>query len=140
MKLSHLIGAALAIVFVGLLPLIITDEYTLGFLVLAAIVSLIVTGMNLLVGWAGQLSLGHGGFYAIGAYVSTILTVRLHLDPLLALILAAVVTGIVALVLGVPLLRALTHFQLAVATLLFVMLVNAILQVGGDWTGGFTGI
>jgi branched-chain amino acid transport system permease protein len=122
------------------IPLFVTDQYSLGFLVLAGNVSLVVTGLSLLVGYAGQLSLGHGGFYAIGAYVSTILTVRYHLDPFVALILAAAATGLVALALGIPMLKALTHFHLAVATLIFVLLVNAILMVGDEWTGGFTGI
>lgn len=139
-KRSHLIGALIGIVFVGTIPLFIRDEYTLGFLVLAGIVSLVVTGLNMLVGHAGQLSLGHGGFYAIGAYVSTLLTIKFGFTPLPALIIAAIVTGLVALVLGIPLLKMLTQFHLAVATLIFVMLINALLIVGGPWTGGFTGI
>jgi len=94
----------------------------------------------MLVGHAGQLSLGHGGFYAIGAYASSILTIRFGFMPLPALIIAAMATGLVALILGIPLLKMLTQFHLAVATLIFVMLINAILIVGGAWTGGFTGI
>ncbi|HUL21791.1 MAG TPA: branched-chain amino acid ABC transporter permease [Thermodesulfobacteriota bacterium] len=140
MKRSHLLGALIGIVFVAALPFFIKDEYTLGFLVLAGIVSLIVTGLNMLVGHAGQLSLGHGGFYAIGAYASTILTIRFGFTPFPALIVAAIATGLVALLLGIPLLKMLTQFHLAVATLIFVMLINAILIVGGGWTGGFTGI
>jgi len=140
MRRRNLVGAVIGIAVVGVIPVFVRDEYTLGFLVLAGTVSLVVTGLNLLVGHAGQLSLGHGGFYAIGAYVSTILTIRFGVSPVLALIAAAVVTGLVALILGIPLLRALTQFHLAVATLIFVMLVNAILIVGDSWTGGFTGI
>ena len=140
MKRSHLIGALIGIAFVGIIPIFIRDEYTLGFLVLAGVVSLVVTGLSMLVGHAGQLSLGHGGFYAIGAYVSTILTIRLGFTPFPALIFAAVITGLIALILGFPLLKTLTQFHLAVATLIFVMLINAILIVGGAWTGGFTGI
>jgi branched-chain amino acid transport system permease protein len=139
-KRSHLVGALTGIAFVGLVPIFIRDEYTLGFLVLAGIVSLVVIGLNMLVGYAGQLSLGHGGFYAIGAYVSTILTIRFGFTPLSALIAAAMVTGLVALLLGFPLLKTLTQFHLAVATLIFVMFINAVLIVGGGWTGGFTGI
>ena len=140
MKRSHLFGVLIGIAFVGVIPIFIRDEYTLGFLVLAGIVSLVVTGLNMLVGHAGQLSLGHGGFYAIGAYVSTILTIKFGLTPFPALIAAALVTGLVALILGIPLLKTLTQFHLAVATLIFVMLINAVLIVGGAWTGGFTGI
>jgi branched-chain amino acid transport system permease protein len=139
-KRSHLFGVLIGIAFVGVIPIFIRDEYTLGFLVLAGIVSLVVTGLNMLVGHAGQLSLGHGGFYASGAYVSTILTIKFGLTPFPALIAAALVTGLVALILGIPLLKTLTQFHLAVATLIFVMLINAVLIVGGAWTGGFTGI
>jgi branched-chain amino acid transport system permease protein len=140
MKRSHLTGVLIGIAFVGVIPIFIKDEYTLGFLVLAGLVSLVVTGLNMLVGHAGQLSLGHGGFYAIGAYVSTILTLRFGFTPFPALIVTAVVTGLVALILGFPLLKTLTQFHLAVATLIFAMLINAVLIVGGTWTGGFTGI
>jgi branched-chain amino acid transport system permease protein len=139
-KQSRLVGALIGIAFVGVIPVFVKDEYTLGFLVLAGIVSLVVTGLNMLVGHAGQLSLGHGGFFAIGAYASTILTTRFGFTPFQALVLAAVFTGLIALILGVPLLKTLTQFHLAVATLIFVMLVNAVLIVGGGWTGGFTGI
>lgn len=140
MKLSYLVGTIVVIAVIGITPVFVRDEYTLGFLVLAGIVSIVVTGLNMLVGYAGQLSLGHGGFYAIGAYVSTILTVWFGLAPLPALIVAAGVTALIALILGIPLLRTLTQFHLAVATLIFDMLVNAVLIVGGSWTGGFTGI
>ena len=140
MKRRHAVGALIGIALVAIVPLFVRDEYSLGFLVLAGVVSLVVTGLSMLVGHAGQLSLGHGGFYALGAYGSTILTVRFGVSPLLAMIAAAVVTGLIALVLGMNLLRALTQFHLAVATLIFVMLVNAVLVVGGNWTGGFTGI
>ncbi len=140
MNKRNLAAIGSGVVLIGIVPLFITDGYTLGFLVLAGIVSLVAVGLGMLVGYAGQLSLGHGGFFAIGAYTSTILTVRLGLPPFPAMIAAAVVTGLVALVIGVPILRALTFFHLAVATLIFVMLINAILLVGDQWTGGFTGI
>lgn len=140
MKGVHFLGSAIGVAAIAAVPLFVRDEYSLGFLVLAGIVSLLVTGLSLLVGHAGQLSLGHGGFYALGAYLSTILTLRLHMPPLVALVAAAVVTALIALGLGIPLLRALTQFHLAVATLIFGMLVNAVLIVGGEYTGGFTGI
>ena len=140
MKRRYLVGGLIGVAAVGVVPIFVRDEYTLGFLVLAGIVSIVVTGLSLLVGHAGQLSLGHGGFYGLGAYLSTILTVRLHLPPLIALIAAALITALIAFGLGIPLLRALTQFHLAVATLIFVMLVNAVLIVGGEYTGGFTGI
>ena len=140
MNRIYLIGAIVTVLLVATVPLIIQDSYTLGFVVLAGVFSLVTVGMDMLVGYAGQISLGQGGFFAIGAYVSAILTSRYGIPPLPAMIAAVLITALVAFVLGVPMLKALTHFHLAMATLIFAMLIYSILLIGGDFTGGFTGI
>jgi branched-chain amino acid transport system permease protein len=110
---------------------------------LAAIVAV---GLSLLMGFAGQISLGQGAFYAIGAYTAGILSVGINpddrlinpeagWDPLLALAAAPVVTALVAAVVGVPLLRLRGHY-LAFATLALHLILLAALFAEDHFTGG----
>jgi branched-chain amino acid transport system permease protein len=110
---------------------------------LAAIVAI---GLSLLMGFAGQISLGQGAFYALGAYTAGILTAGIDpddrlldpeagIDPLLALAVAPVLTGAVAAVVGVPLLRLRGHY-LAFATLALHLILLAVLFAEDRFTGG----
>jgi branched-chain amino acid transport system permease protein len=110
---------------------------------LAAIVAI---GLSLLMGFAGQISLGQGAFYALGAYTAGILTAGVDpddrlldpeagIDPLLALAVAPVLTGVVAAVVGVPLLRLRGHY-LAFATLALHLILLAVLFAEDRFTGG----
>jgi branched-chain amino acid transport system permease protein len=84
--------------------------------------AIVAIGLSLLMGFAGQISLGQGAFYAIGAYTAGILTVGLDpderlvnpdagIDPLLALAIAPVLTAAVAGAIGIPLLRLRGHYS-----------------------------
>jgi branched-chain amino acid transport system permease protein len=110
---------------------------------LAAIVAI---GLSLLMGFAGQISLGQGAFYALGAYTAGILTAGIDpddrlldpeagIDPLLALAAAPILTGLVAAVVGVPLLRLRGHY-LAFATLALHLILLAVLFAEDRFTGG----
>lgn len=105
---------------------------------LIAINSLVAIGLNLLVGYAGQISLGHGGFFAIGAYTCVILMTRYSIPFVLALPLAGFVAAAFGFLLGLPSLR-LEGPYLAIATLGFGM---AVIQILGHWdyVGGHMGI
>ena len=70
-----------------------------------------VTGMTLLTRYAGVVSLGHSAFYAMGAYLSAILTVKLHYNPWIAMVLAAGVTMACAYLFAIPFLRLLVIFK-----------------------------
>lgn len=95
-----------------------------------------VHGLNILVGYAGQISLGQAAFMAVGAYTSGILTARLGLSFWIALPCAALVAGIVGLIFGLPSLRV-KGFYLALTTLAAQMIMPAlILNVRPDITGG----
>jgi ABC-type branched-subunit amino acid transport system permease subunit len=71
----------------------------------ALILVIAIMGLNILVGYSGQLSLGHGAFMAIGAYTTAILVHRYKVDFLLTIPIAALLTGIVGFLFGVPALR-----------------------------------
>jgi branched-chain amino acid transport system permease protein len=103
-----------------------------------AINVIVTVGLNILVGYTGQISLGHAGFFAIGAYGTVLLMTALHLPFLLAIIVAALIAAFFGFVLGLPALR-LEGPYLAIATLGFGM---AITQVIGRWQifGGRMGL
>ena len=103
-----------------------------------AINVIVTVGLNILVGYTGQISLGHAGFFAIGAYGTVLLMTALHLPFLLAIIMAALIAAFFGFVLGLPALR-LEGPYLAIATLGFGM---AITQVIGRWQvfGGRMGL
>lgn len=115
-----------------------TNGYYAGLGASVGILALLGLGMVLVTGYAGQFSLAVGAFYGIGAYGSTLLTVKFGWYGLLALVLAALVAGAVGFLLARPLFRLRGHF-LAMATLalteVFYLLVN-----NADFTGGSTGL
>ncbi len=122
-----------------LLGIFLKSSYLILVLNIVGINTLIVIGINLLIGYAGQISLGHAAFYGIGAYSSAILTATYNVNPWLAMIIAAVITGIVAFLIGRPSLKLKGHY-LVMATLGFNIIVSIILVQWEDFTGGPSGI
>jgi branched-chain amino acid transport system permease protein len=112
-------------------------HYRIGALVL--IFALAVVGLNLLMGFAGQVSLGHAGFLGIGAYSVAIGPIYYGLPSWLCLFVGAMVSGAVAFLVGRPILRLKGHY-LAVATLGFGLLVAIVLTNEAGWTGGPDGM
>jgi len=98
-----------------------------------------VVGLNLLMGFAGQVSLGHAGFVGIGAYAVAIGPAHLGVPSWLSVIAGAALAGVVAYLVGKPILRLKGHY-LAVATLGFGLLVAIVLTNEADWTGGPDGM
>lgn len=99
---------------------------------------IIVLGLNLLMGYAGQISLGHAAFFGLGAYTSAILTTTYRVDPILGLLAGLVLSSLVAVIVGIPALK-LKGYYLAMATLGFGIIVAIALQQM-DWlTGGPSG-
>ena len=106
----------LAIGFI-LVPLISSEYLFRAIFIPFLIMALAALGLNLLVGYCGQLSLGTGGFMAVGAYAAYNLCVRVpQLNPLIAFLLAGGVTTVVGILFGIPSLR-IRGYYLAVATL-----------------------
>ncbi|MBK8756063.1 MAG: branched-chain amino acid ABC transporter permease [Actinomycetales bacterium] len=109
--------ARLALVFLALLvaPYVLT-VYWLGIANSILIAVIGAVGLNILVGFTGQISLGQGGFLAVGAYSSAILSTRAGLPVPLAVILAVLLTAVIGALFGLPALR-LKGLYLAIATL-----------------------
>ncbi len=112
----------LFLLLAAVLPLLFATDYRLLQLTLVVVYSVAVLGLNLVTGYNGQVSLGHGAFYAIGAYTTAILMDQLAMPYWATLPFAAAVCAAVGFLIGLPALRlggmylALTTFALAVAT------------------------
>jgi branched-chain amino acid transport system permease protein len=123
----------------SLTPLVIRNPYNLGILNLIGLFVIVVLGLNLFIGYAGQISLGHAAFFGLGAYTSAILTATYNFPPWPTLVLAAAGVGLVALIIGVPALRLSGHY-LAMATLGFNYVVHSLLVEWDAVTGGPSGL
>jgi branched-chain amino acid transport system permease protein len=130
---------ALVGLLLALVPLVVSSRYYLNLLIFIGIYALLTVGLNLLMGYAGQISLGHAAFYGIGAYTSGILTTTYHLSPWPAMAAAVLLATVVALLVGVPTLK-LTGYYLAMATLGFGIIVNICLRELTWLTGGPSGL
>jgi len=129
------IGLSLALL---LFPLIEDNPYTLGLTNLIAINAIVVLGLNLFIGYTGQISLGHAAFFGLGAYGSAIATATLEIYPWLAMVLVAMLVALVALMIAIPILRLSGHY-LAMATLGLNFVVYTILLQWDEVTGGPSG-
>lgn len=122
----------------ALYPLVYGNPYILGLTNLIGIYALVVLGLNLFIGYAGQISLGHAAFFAIGAYGSALLTGEFGFWPWPTILIVAAGSAIVALVVGIPTLRLHGHY-LAMATLGFNIVIYTILVQWDAVTGGPSG-
>jgi len=120
-------------------PLFLKGNYFLNVLVFVGINTMLAIGLNLLLGYAGQISLGHAAFFGMGAYVSGIITSRFPVDPFIVMILAALCAGVLAFVIGFPILKLKGHY-LAMATLGFGIIMYIVFNETVDLTGGPSGL
>ncbi|MDF8357667.1 branched-chain amino acid ABC transporter permease [Ensifer adhaerens] len=131
-------GVALLALAVVLLPFLIARQH-LDLMVFAGIYTIAGLGVGLLLGQCGIVNLAQAFFYGVGAYSSAYLTVNHGLTPLAGIVVGVMVSAILALAIGWPILR-LTGFFLALATLA-IGLIGNILFYEWDWlTGGTLGI
>jgi len=133
------IPIAIFVIFLLLFPVISRNRYIIGVMTMVGIYTIIVIGLNLLMGYAGQISLGHAGFFGIGAYCSGLLNVKLGLSPWITTLMAIILTTGIAYLIGIPTLKLRGHY-LAMATLGFGEVVFVILSKL-DWlTGDASGL
>jgi branched-chain amino acid transport system permease protein len=114
------------------------NPYYIGILVFCGINVIITIGLSLLMGYAGQISLGQAAFYGIGAYTTGILTTRFGFPIYLSLPLAVLLTVTVAYIIGIPTLRLKGHY-LAMATLGLGEIVHIVFNELISLTGGPSG-
>ena len=128
-------GALLA----ATLPWWAGDQYQLHLAALICVYWILIAGLNLAVGYTGQLSIGHVGLLAIGAYAFAILVGKMGWHPALAVAAAGALGGLCGLALGLPSLR-LPGFYFAMATMAFALIVNELVLAQVNLTGGGVGL
>jgi len=117
----------------------VSNAYYLGVAFMICVYYLCAAGMNVLVGFAGQKSLGQAGLFAAGAYGVALLTTRTEIDPWLALVLAAAIAGVAGIVIALPSLRVRGPY-LAMVTLAFGVGVEKLVAESTELFGGAQGI
>lgn len=136
---SMLAGPALILLVGALVPLLLTSGFHLRLVSIICIYTILCTGFNLLYGYAGQISMGQQGFFALGAYAFTLLMSAGDWSFWSALPAALLICAVAALLIGIPLLRLRSHY-LAMATLCFGLVFAGIASRWIEFTGGTAGM
>ncbi len=128
------LAAAIAVV-----PFLLPNPFYFDIVTKVGISAIVCVGLNLLIGYAGRISLGHAGFFGIGAYSSAALTIHYGWPPLVAMLAGAVIAALFAFVIARPILRLRGHY-LAMATLGVGVIISIILNQEVALTGGPDGM
>lgn len=139
MKKSPFIGLYIIMAVLLVLPFVLPNSFYVDLAIRMAINAIIVLGLNLLIGFAGQISLGHAGFLGIGAYATAALPTHLGWHPILALLAGAIAAGLLAAIVARPIFKLKGHY-LAMATLGLGIIINIVVRNEAAWTGGPDGM
>ena len=138
-RLTGLFGAAILIAFLGLFPFVTSSPYYLHLVTVIAIYAILILGLDIVVGYTGQVSLGHAGLFGIGAYAAGILFLHFQSGIWLGMLAGIVVTAIFGIILAVPALRV-TGPYLAMVTLAFGTIIQILINELTPLTNGPLGI
>lgn len=138
-RYGNFIAWLVVAVFIALLPLYLPNNYQVSILIFIALHTILTIGLSLLMGYAGQISLGHAVFYGMGGYATGILAARFGVPTPLAMIIAAIFSGIIAFIVAIPILRLRGNY-LAMGTLGLNVIFVLFLSQQTDWTGGSNGL
>ncbi|QWF49636.1 branched-chain amino acid ABC transporter permease [Bordetella hinzii] len=130
--------ALLAAALLALVPLAVRDAFTLQVLLLAIMFGALGACWNLVGGFLGRISFGHGVFIGVGGYTTLLLLLHLKLTPLLGIPLGGLISAALAWLVGGPTLRLSGHY-FAMATIALLQ-IGLLLMVNWDWAGGAVGL
>jgi branched-chain amino acid transport system permease protein len=136
---KKLFGLVIGASLIATLPFWVGNQYHLHVATLIGAYWVLIAGLNLVVGYTGQLSIGHVGLLSIGAYAFAILAGTAGMNPMLAILAAGALCGLAGLALGLPSLR-LPGFYFAMATMAVALIVGEIVLAQGELTGGGIGL
>ncbi len=136
---SHRLLSLAAIALAAVVPALLDNEFYLKIIFTAGMYYIAAAGLNVLVGWSGQKSLGHAGLFAAGAYTAALLTAQAGWNPWLALVASAIVAALFGLLIAFPSLRV-KGPSLAMVTIGFGIVVEKIVTEWQEPFGGQAGI
>lgn len=139
MPRSRFTGLIVIAVVLAVLPFLLPNNFYLDLAIRMLINACIVLGLNLLIGFAGQISLGHAGFVGIGAYATAVLTTHYGWSPLAAMLAGALGAGVLAALVARPIFKLKGHY-LAMATLGLGIIISIIVRNEAALTGGPDGM
>ena len=139
MKKNQFFGLYIIMAVLAVLPFVLPNNFYVDLAIRMAINAVIVLGLNLLIGFAGQISLGHAGFLGIGAYATAALPTHFGWHPLLAMAAGAAAAGLLAATVARPIFKLKGHY-LAMATLGLGIIINIVVRTEARWTGGPDGM
>ncbi|OZI19063.1 branched-chain amino acid ABC transporter permease [Bordetella genomosp. 9] len=128
---------AVALLF-ALAPLFIKDQFTIQVLLLVLMFGALGAAWNLVGGFLGRISFGHGVFVGVGAYTTILLLHHMKVTPLLGIPAGALVSAVLAWLVGGPTLRLSGHY-FAMATIALLQ-IGLLLMINWDWAGGAVGV
>ncbi len=120
-------------------PFFFQNDFYYEIAIVSLLNSLICIGLNMLMGYAGQVSLGHGAFAGLGGYIAVILGSNYGISPLFSIFIAVVTMAIFAFIISKPILKLKGHY-LAMATLGVGIIISIVLNVEDELTGGSDGM
>jgi branched-chain amino acid transport system permease protein len=132
-------GLLVLALIIAALPLILPNKFYYDVAIKTLLNALVCVGLNLLIGYAGQISLGHAGFFALGGYASAILTARYQWNGFAALAVGMIGVGLLAFIVARPILKLRGHY-LAMATLGLGIIISIVLNREIPLTGGPDGM
>ena len=129
------------VILLAILPTMWFSDYHLFQLTMVIVYGVAILGMAILVGFNGQISLGHGAFYAIGAYTTAILMASWNVPYWLTIPISAIICAGFGFLIGLPALRLAGHY-LALTTFALAVAIPQILKhrMFEEWTGGVQGL
>lgn len=128
-----------AVAFALLLPYLVTSPYIIHLAIMAMIYIVLVSGLNLMAGYCGQVSLGHAAFFGIGAYTSTLLALKLNVPVFLGFLMAGLVAALFGLFVGYITLKIRGPY-FVIVTLAFAEIIHLIVLNWDKFTRGPMGI
>ena len=139
MKTSPLLSALVGLALLAVFPLVIDNPYYIHLLETIMIYAIVLFGLDIVVGYTGQVSLGHAGLFGIGAYVAGVMVLKLGAPLPLILVAAVAITALFGALLALPALRV-TGPYLAMVTLAFGTIVQILINEMDFLTEGPLGI
>jgi branched-chain amino acid transport system permease protein len=137
-RYPNLLAMVVVAIIMALIPVAIQNNYILTVLILVGQFTMLTVGLSLLMGYAGQISLGQATFFGVGAYTTAILGTRFQVPAWLSLFAGVILAAIIAYSIGTLIFRLRGHY-LAMATLGMNVILFLVLTQEVEWTGGPSG-